>query len=54
MEIKLKLDKTTKNTYRYEEEPEEGQPPVLNTVYVQKWFLGNPAPAEIRISIEKG
>ena len=52
MDIKLKLEKATKNTYRYQEEPEEGQPPVLNTLYVQKWFLGNPAPAEIRVSIE--
>lgn len=53
MEIKLKLEKTTKNTYRYQEQPEDGQPPVINTLYIQKWFLGNPAPEEITITIAK-
>jgi len=53
MELKFKLEKATKNTYRYQEQPEDDQPPVVGTLYVQKWFLGNPAPEEITISIEK-
>jgi len=53
MEIKFKLEKETKNTNRYQEQPEEGKPPVIGTLYIQKWFLGNPAPKEITITIEK-
>lgn len=53
MELKFKLEKTTKNTYRYQEQPSNGQPPVINTLYVQKWFLGNPPPDEITVAIEK-
>lgn len=53
MEIKFKLEKATKNTFRYQEEPEDGKPPVVGTIYVQKWFLGNPAPKEITITIAK-
>jgi len=53
MSITFKLEKETKNTYRYQEQPEDGKPPVISTIYVQKWFLGNPAPKEITITIEK-
>jgi hypothetical protein len=53
MELRFKVDKATKNTVRYEEVPEEGKPPIVGTIYVQKWYLGNPAPVELRITIEK-
>jgi len=28
----------TKNTVRFEEEVTPGKPPVIGTIYVQKWF----------------
>ena len=39
--VKFKLEKETKNTVRFNEVPEEGQPPIIGTLYVQKWFAGN-------------
>lgn len=30
--------KDSKNFNRYEEVPDQGQPPVLNQLYVAKWF----------------
>jgi hypothetical protein len=39
--VKFKLGKTTKNTVKYAELPEPGQPPVIGTLYVQKWFAGD-------------
>ncbi len=45
------LEKETKNTYRYQEEPPEGQPPVVGALYVQKWALGSPAPETLKVTI---
>lgn len=48
-------EKETKNTIRYTESV-EGQPPVIGTLYIQKWFLGTPVPQQITVTIklEKG
>jgi len=49
--VKFAKEKETKNTVRFKEEPAEGQPPIVNTLYVQKWWVGN---AEaLTITIEK-
>ena len=39
--IKFELEKQNKNSVRYKEIPEVGMPPVLGSIYVQKWFAGN-------------
>jgi hypothetical protein len=41
----------TKNTVRFEEEVPPGKPPVIGTVYVQKWFAGDAQ--SLTISIRK-
>ncbi len=42
----MRQERETKNTIRFEElENEEGNPPLIGTLYVQKWALkrlGNP------------
>jgi hypothetical protein len=43
--VTFKVEKETKNTVRYEEEIGD-TPPIIGTLYVQKWVLktlGNPA-----------
>jgi hypothetical protein len=47
----FKLEKETKNTVRYAEEA-EGRRPVVGTVYVDKYELGQPYLPRIRITIE--
>ena len=42
--------KETKNTVRFEEEPESGQPPVIGTIYIQKWFVKDRD--QVRVSID--
>ena len=38
--IQLRKERETKNTIRFEElENEEGNPPLIDTLYVQKWAL---------------
>ena len=38
LQVTLRRAKETKNTVRYEE-PESGEPPVIGTLYVQKWAV---------------
>ena len=45
--VKFKVEKETKNTVKFEEVPEAGQPPIIGTLYVQKWFAGNASEIEV-------
>lgn len=46
--ITFKLEKETKNTYRYTEASDE---PVIGTLYIQKSALGDKAPATLTVTI---
>ena len=46
----FQVEKETKNTIRYTEVA-EGQPPVIGTVYVQKWALKE-TPKTIKLTLE--
>ena len=48
----FEIEKETKNTIRYEEIT-EGRPPVIRTIYIQKWALGKNPPKKIKITIEE-
>lgn len=41
MKVKFKREKETKNTVRFQEVEEKGKPPVIGTMYVQKWAAGD-------------
>ena len=49
--IKFELEKHNKNSVRYKEVPEDGMPPVVGSIYVQKWFAGDSK--NIELTIEK-
>ncbi len=48
--VKFTIEKETKNSVRYKEEPADGQAPIMGTVYLQKWFAGNAKTIEITIN----
>ena len=48
--IKFEIEKETKNSVRYKEIPSEGKPPIVGSLYVQKWFAGNTKTLEITIN----
>lgn len=52
MEITFEFEKETKNTYRYTEQPEAGQPPKVGSLYVQKWALPT-RPVKLNVTIEE-
>lgn len=47
--VKFKVEKETKNTVKFEEVPAEGQPPIIGTLYVQKWFVGDARELEVTV-----
>ena len=51
MELTFEREKETRNTVRYQEIPEEGKPPIIGTLYLQKWFAGDAA--SLTVTIEK-
>ena len=51
----FEFEKATKNTYKYAERPDSGQPPRIGSLYIRKWALGseNP-PRQLTVTIEPG
>jgi hypothetical protein len=47
--VKFEYEKETKNSVRYKEVPDEGQAPIVGTLYVQKWFAGDAKTLEVTI-----
>jgi len=47
--VKFEFEKQNKNSIRYKEVPEEGVPPIIGSIYIQKWFAGNSKNIEITI-----
>ena len=45
-EAVFELEKATKNTHRYTEKPQPGQPVRIGSLYVQKWVFGEEAPPQ--------
>lgn len=39
--VSFRKEKDTKNTVKYEEVPEKGKPPIMGTLYLQKWVAGD-------------
>ena len=50
--LTFKRLRETKNTVRFEEETEAGKPPVIGTIYIQKWFIGDAAAMTVAITPE--
>ena len=50
LECVFEFEKETKNTIRYSEKT-EGKPPVLQTIYVQKWALSG-TPEKVKVTLE--
>jgi len=49
--VKFAIEKETKYTVRYHEHPEAGQPPIIGTIYLQKWFAGDAREIEVTVKI---
>ena len=54
MKIQFKKEKETKNTVKFEEVPEKGKPPVIGSLYVQKWAAGDANSVVITLELDNG
>lgn len=48
--VKFEFEKSNKNSVRYKEVPKDGMPPVIGSIYIQKWFAGDTKEIEITIT----
>lgn len=48
--VNFEFEKLNKNSVRYKEVPQDGIPPVIGSIYVQKWYAGNANKIEITIT----
>ena len=46
------FEKETKNTVKYTEEPQTGQPPRIGSLYIQKWAMDGDPPRRIKLTVE--
>jgi len=51
--VTLEFEKETKNTIRYSEQAKTGSPPIVNTLYIQKWALSDQPPRRITMILEE-
>ena len=51
LERVFEMEKETKNTIRYQEQSAEGQPPVIGTIYIQKWAMKG-IPKTVKVTLE--
>lgn len=49
--LNFTLEKETKNTVRYKEDPPEHSAPIIGSLYVQKWYFKGGAPKTISLTL---
>lgn len=49
--VKFTKEKDTKNTVKFGEVAEPGKPPVIGTLYVQKWAVGEAKEVTVTIDL---
>ena len=47
----MTFEKATKNTFRFQEETQQGQPPRIGVLYLQKWNF-QVEPDRIKVTVE--
>ena len=51
--VQVELEKETTNTIRYKEKAAPGAPPILGTIYIPKWVLGDSPPHALEVTISE-
>uniref|UniRef100_A0A6H2A4U6 Uncharacterized protein n=2 Tax=viral metagenome TaxID=1070528 RepID=A0A6H2A4U6_9ZZZZ len=52
-EIRFMKEKETKHTIRFTEEQKPGEPLIVGTLYVQKWFAGDATTITLNIKTDR-
>ena len=49
--IQFQKEKDTKNTVKFAETQNQGEAPIIGTLYVQKWFAGDATHLKVTVEI---
>jgi hypothetical protein len=49
--LHFEKEKETKNTVKFEEKPEPGKPPLVGSLYLQKWAAGGATRVDMSITL---
>ena len=50
--IQMTKEKDTKNTVKFAEVQTQGEPPIIGTLYIQKWFAAEAANLKVTIEMQ--
>ena len=50
--IQCEKEKDTKNTVKFTEVQTAGEPPIIGTLYIQKWFAGPATRLKVTVELE--
>ena len=50
--VQFEKEKDTKNTVKFAEVQTPGEPPIIGTLYVQKWFAGDAAKLKVTVEVQ--
>jgi hypothetical protein len=50
--VSFTKEKDTKNTVRFTEDAIQGEPPIVGTLYVQKWFVGDASKLKVTVEVD--
>jgi hypothetical protein len=50
--VQFTKEKDTKNTVKFAEVQTQGEPPIIGTLYVQKWFAGQATQLKVTVELE--
>jgi hypothetical protein len=50
-ELEFEFEKATKNTIKFEEKPSAGKPPIVGSLYVQKWAAGHAETVKVTLEV---
>jgi hypothetical protein len=50
--VQFEKEKDTKNTVKFAEAQTPGEPPIIGSLYVQKWFVGQATKLKVTVEVQ--
>ena len=50
--VQFEKEKDTKNTVKFAEVQTQGEDPILGSLYLQKWFVGDATKLKVTVEVE--
>jgi len=50
--VQFQKEKDTKNTVKFAEVQSQGEAPIIDSLYVQKWFIGDATNLKVTVEVQ--